>query len=256
MEGHFILVVLESWKPILEICILWFIIYHILLLFVGSRARQIFLGILILVVLFLLSKVMALTTLDWLLTKLFTISVLAALIIFHPEIRQGLARLGQQHFFSVAIKEEELDYILKQVGKATDDLCKNKLGAIIAIENKDPLTVYLESGVSVDARVSSELIETIFAPNTLLHDGGLIIQHGRMAAAGCIFPLTQNQDISRVFGTRHRAALGLSEETDAVIIIVSEERNDVSLVYESMLYKDLSREEVFNKAKEFLRLRK
>jgi len=256
MEGNFIFVVLESWKPILEICILWFIAYHILLLFVGSRARQIFLGIFILVILFLLSKILNLTTLDWLLTKLFTISVLAALIIFHPEIRQGLARLGQQHFFSVAIKEEELDYVLKQLGKATDDLCKNKLGAIIAIENKDPLTVYLETGVVLDASVSSELIETVFALNTLLHDGGVIIRSGRIAAAGCIFPLTQNQDLSRVFGTRHRAALGLSEETDAVIIIVSEERQDVSLVYESMLYKDLSKEELFNKAKEFLKLKK
>ena len=145
--------------------------------------------------------------------------------------------------------------MLKQVGKATDDMCKEKKGAIIAIENKDPLTMYMESGVSIDARVSSELIETIFTPNTLLHDGGLIIQHGRLAAAGCIFPLTQNQDLSRVFGTRHRAALGLSEETDAVIIVVSEERHDVSLVYESRLYKDLSREEVFNKAKEFLKLK-
>ena len=164
MQGELFFDVALSLKPLLEICILWFIIYHILLLFVGSRARQIFLGIFVLVVLFFLAKALALSTLDWLLNKLFAISVLAALIIFHPEIRQGLARLGQQHFFSVALQEEELDHVLNQVGRATDELCKSKVGAIIAIENKDPLTVYAESGVAVDAGVASELIQTIFTP--------------------------------------------------------------------------------------------
>ena len=109
-------------------------------------------------------------------------------------------------------------------------------------------------GVFIDARVSSDLIQTIFTPNSLLHDGGIIIQHGRLIAAGCLFPLTQNQDLSRLYGTRHRSALGLSEETDAVIIIISEERQDMSLVYRSKLYKDLSRDEMVSRIKEVIKI--
>ncbi len=242
------------WKPFLEISILWGLIYHILLFFEGTRALQVLRGIFILIFLFLLAKVFNLEVINSLLSSLFTISVIAILIIFHPEIRQGLARLGQQNLFFTSLKEEEWDNVLKQLSKATDNLCKSKVGALIAIENKDHLKNYIENGVPVDAKLSSELIETIFTPNSLLHDGGLIIQNDRIAAAGCIFPLTQNQDLSRIFGTRHRAALGLSEETDAVIIVVSEERHDVSLVYKSKLYRDLGKEELFAKIKEVTKI--
>lgn len=231
---------------------LWFVIYHILLFFEGTRAIQVLRGIIILLFAFFLSQKLGLDVLDWLLTKLFAISIIAILIIFHPEIRQGLARLGQHHLFTTTLKEEELDNILQQIGKATENLCKGKIGALIVIENNDPLATYIENGVLIDSRVSSELIETIFTPNSLLHDGGIIIQNGKIIAAGCIFPLTQNQELSRVFGTRHRAALGLSEETDAIIIVVSEERRDMSLVYRSRLYRDLSTEEMFLKIKEFI----
>ncbi|MDD5347053.1 MAG: diadenylate cyclase CdaA [Candidatus Omnitrophica bacterium] len=242
-----------SWRPVLEIAVLWFILYHILLLFAGTRARQVFRGILILVFLFLLSQAAGLPTVGWLLNKLFAISVIAALIIFHPEIRQGFVRLGQQHFFATSMKEEEIDLMLTQISKATDNLCKTRVGALIAIENKDSLSAYAENGVRLDARVSPELIETVFTPNSILHDGGLVIQDGRITAAGCIFPLTDNQDLSRMFGTRHRAALGLSEQTDAVIIVVSEERHDTSVVYQERLYRDLGKEELFQKIKEFLK---
>jgi diadenylate cyclase len=243
-----------SWKPSLEIAILWMLIYHILRFFEGTKAIQVLRGILILVFLFLVAQVFNLEVINNLLSRLFTISVIAALIIFHPEIRQGLARLGQHNLFAGALKEEEWENILKQLGKATDDLCKLKIGALIAIENRDLLSNYIETGVSIDAKVTSELIETVFTPNSLLHDGGLIIKNGKIAAAGCIFPLTQNQDLSRIFGTRHRAALGLSEETDAIIIVVSEERHDVSLVYQSKFYRDLEKEELFSKIKELVSL--
>ena len=243
-----------SWRPALEIVILWFLVYHILRFFEGTKAIQVLRGIFILIFLFFLSQVLNLVVIDRLLSSLFTISVIAGLIIFHPEIRQGLARLGQHNLFNIVLKEEEWEFILKQVSKSTDNLCKSKVGALIAIENRDPLTNYIENGVLLDAKVSSELIETVFTPNSLLHDGGLIIQNGRIAAAGCIFPLTQNQDLSRIFGTRHRAALGLSEDSDAIIIVVSEERHDVSLVYQSRLYRDLGKEELFAKIKEFIKL--
>lgn len=237
------------WKPVFEISILWLVIYHILLFFEGTRAIQVVRGIIILLVAFFISQVTRLEILNWLLTKLFGISVIAILIIFHPEIRQGLARLGRQHF-GAALREEELDFALSEINKAVETLCRNGIGALIAIEKKDPLASYIKSGVIIDAHISGDLIQTIFAPNNLLHDGGLIIQHGRIAAAGCIFPLTENQDLNRIFGTRHRAALGLSEETDAVIVVVSEERHDISLVYQSRLYKDMSGEDMIKKIKE------
>ena len=236
--------VLFMWKPIVEIFILWIVIYHSILFFEGTRAVQVMRGIVILLVAFFLFQKLDFTILDWLMTKLFGISVIAIMVIFHPEIRQGLARLGQRNIFAQPLKEEELDRMLKEIIKAAENLCKDKEGALIVIEKNDPLNAYIESGIFVDARVTAELIETVFTRNSILHDGGLVIQHGRIAAAGCIFPLTENQELNRIFGTRHRAALGLSEETDAIIIIVSEERQDISLVYRKRLYKDLSREEL------------
>jgi len=250
---NFINLLLQYWQPIVEILILWFVIYHIMLFFVGTRANNVLKGIIVLVLAFLLIQVFKLDILDWLLTKLLGISVIALLIIFHPEIRQGLARLGQRHLFGPNLHEEDLDHMLKEIVTATENLSKIKLGALIAIEKNDSLTGYIESGVAIDSRVSSDLIEAIFTPNNPLHDGALIVQQGRIAAAGCLFPLAVNQELSRIFGTRHRAALGLSEESDALIIIVSEERSDISLVYKGKLYKDLGRDEILTKIKEILK---
>lgn len=244
------------WKPIVEILILWFVIYHIMLFFEGTRAIQVLRGIIILLLAFFLFQRLNFTILDWLLTKLFGISIIAILVIFHPEIRQGLARLGQRNLFGTVLREEELGRMLQEIGRAVENISKNKMGALVAIEKNDPLTSYIESGVLLDARVSADLIEAIFTPNNPLHDGGLIIQHGRLIAAGCLFPLTQNQDLSRIFGMRHRAALGLSEDTDAIIIIVSEERHDISLVYRGKLHKDFSQEEFISRIKEFMKLEK
>ncbi len=240
--------------PVVEIGILWFVIYHIMLFFEGTRAIQVLRGIVILLVAFLLFQRLGLIHLDWLLTKLFAISVIAVLVIFSPEIRQGLARLGQRHIFATPLREEEIDYLLKEIYKAVEVLAKSKIGALIALEKVDPLTTYIESGVLIDAKVSSDLLQSIFAPNTPLHDGGVIIQHGKVMAAGCLFPLTQKQDLNRMFGMRHRAALGLTEETDAIIIVVSEERQDISFVYKGKLYKDLSQQDLIFKIKELLKV--
>jgi len=244
-----------DWKPLFEILLLWMIIYHVLLFFEGTRAIQVLRGIIIILLAFFLSQKMGFDILGWLLTKLFGISVIAILIIFHPEIRQGLARLGRRHLFGSALREDELDDILKEIAKAADNLCRNKIGALIVIENKDSLTSYIETGVIIDARISSELIETIFTPNSLLHDGGIVIRNDRIASCGCILPLATNQELNRMFGTRHRAALGLSEETDAGIIVISEERHDMSLVHQSRLYRDLGKDEIFLKIKDLLKLK-
>jgi diadenylate cyclase len=238
------------WKPVIEIIILWFVIYRVILFFEGTRAIHVIRGIMILLIAFFLFQMLNFTILDWLLAKLFTISVIAMLIIFHPEIRQGLARLGQRNLFGNSLRQEELDNLLKEIGNAAENLSKDKIGALIVIEKNDPLSAYMESGVLIEARVSSELIESIFSRTSILHDGGMIIRQGEIAAAGCLFPLSENQDLNRIFGTRHRAALGLSEETDAIIIVVSEERQDVSLVYRGKMQKDLGREELLSRIKE------
>lgn len=243
-------------KALIEIAVLWFVIYHIMLFFEGTRAVHVLRGIIILLVMFFVFQKLGFERLDWLFTKLFAISVISMLIIFHPEIRQGLARLGQRHLFGTVLREEELEHILREIIKACDSLSKNKIGALLAMEKDVSLKAYIESGILIDADISSELIQTIFTPNSLLHDGGIIIQHGRILAAGCLFPLTENQDLSRIFGTRHRAAIGLSEETDAITIIVSEERGDVSLAYQGRLYQGLNKEELLSKIKEFIKIKK
>jgi diadenylate cyclase len=250
-----LLSIFNDWQTVIEIIILWFVIYHIMLFFEGTRARQVVRGIIILVLAFFMFQKFNFQVLNWLFTKLFGISVISFLIIFQPEIRQGLAQIGQRYFSGIALREEELDYMLKEIGKAVDSLSQNNFGALIAIEKNDPLAAYIESGVLIDGRVSSDLIEAIFTPNNPLHDGGLIIQHGRIQAAGCLFPLTQNQDLSRIFGTRHRAALGLSEETDAILIIVSEERRNISLVHQGQLQKDLSIEQLIIEVKKIIKLK-
>lgn len=242
---------IAAWKPLVEILILWFVIYHIMLFFVGTRAINALRGIIIILVAFFLFQRLNFEVLDWLFTKLFAISVIAMMVVFHPELRQGLAKLGQRNLlFAGVLKEEKLEYVLKQVGKAVDNLAEEKLGAIIAIEKNDSLTPYIESGVVIDARVSVELIEAIFTRNSILHDGAMIIQNGRIISAGCLFPLSEKQGLNRIFGTRHRAALGLSEETDAVIIVISEERQDISLIYSGQIFKDLSREDLVSKIKD------
>ncbi len=241
------------WKPVIEIAILWFLLYHIMLFFEGTRAIQVLRGVIIVLVAFFVIQRLDLGVVEWLFTKLFAISVIAILVIFHPEIRQGLARLGQRHLFGTALREEEIGLILSEIVTAAETLSREKIGALIAIEKDDSLSSYIESGVAIDARVSSDLVQAIFTPKSLLHDGALIIQHGRAIAAGCLFPLTENQDINRMFGTRHRAALGLSEQTDAIIIIVSEERQDMSLVHRGRLYKDLGQETMLSKIKELIK---
>ncbi|MDD5128342.1 MAG: diadenylate cyclase CdaA [Candidatus Omnitrophica bacterium] len=244
------------WKPATEVIILWFFIYHIILFFEGTRSLQVLRGIIMLLLVFFISQKFDFIVLDWLLKKLFGISVIAILIIFHPEIRQGLAQLGKRNIFKNMLKEEDPHLFVKQIAEACESLAADKLGGLIAIEKNDSLAAYIQSGEIIDSRVSGDLIQAIFTPNNPLHDGGLIIQHGKIAAAGCIFPLAINQDLNRVFGTRHRAALSLSEETDAILIVISEERHDVSVIHHKKFYRDLGAVELESKIKELLKTRK
>jgi diadenylate cyclase len=241
------------WKPVIEIIILWFFIYQIVLFFEGTRALQALRGIIILLLAFFVFQRFNFLVLSWLFEKLFGISVIAILIIFHPEIRMGLAQIGKRQIFKNSLEDDEIIMLSRQIVEGCENLAKNRLGALIAIEKDDSLVAYIQSGEIIDSRVSADLIEAIFTPNNPLHDGGLIISHGRIAACGCIFPLTSNQELSRVFGTRHRAALGLSDETDAILIVVSEERQDISIIYQKKFYKDLGAAQLETKIRDLLK---
>ena len=232
-----ILTYIESGKFLIEIAILWFVFYMLLLFIKGTRTVQVLKGIIIVVVIFIITKELQLESINWILTKLFTISVIAFVIIFQPELRRGLARIGQFGMFSS--QQEMLDEIVK----AALVMSKKKVGALIAIEREIGLRPYVESGIKLDSQVSSEIINTIFTPNTPLHDGGVVVQGSIIAAAGCLFPLTQNPHVSISLGTRHRAAMGLSEETDAIVVVVSEETGDISISIGGRLTRHLDEKE-------------
>ena len=228
---------IEQGKFLIELAILWFVFYMLLLFIKGTRAVQVLKGIIIIVIIFLVTKELQLQTINWILARLFTISVIAFLVIFQPELRRGLARIGQFGMFSG--QQRTLDEIVK----AILILSKKKVGALVSIEREIGLKAYIESGIRMESNVSSELINTIFTPNTPLHDGGLVIQGSMIAAAGCLFPLTQNPHVSSALGTRHRAAIGLSEETDAVVVVASEETGDVSIAVNGKLTRNLDEKE-------------
>jgi len=227
------------WKPLIEISLLWFVIYIVLLFIQGTRAVQVLKGVIILVFGFFIAQRLQLDSINWIMTKLFALSVIGFFILFQPELRRGLASLGQKPFFNMIFHE---DKVLEQIVEATNFLSKKKTGALIAIQRESNLKNYIESGITIDAEVSTELINTIFVPGVPLHDGGIIVDQNRIVAAGCLFPLTQNPRISKALGTRHRAALGLSEETDAVVVVVSEETGNISLAISGKLTRDLDRE--------------
>ncbi len=239
-------------KPMIEIVILWFVFFRIMIFFEGTRAGQVWKGIFILVLAFFLAQKLGLNTLDWILTKLFAISIIGIIVIFQPELRFGLARLGTPHLFNAALKEEEIDELIRQISQAFVYLSAKKIGGLIAIEREDRLKSYVNSGVELNARVSSETLETIFTPASPLHDGGVVIQGNNLAAASCLFPLAQNPYLSHALGTRHRAALGLSEETDAVVLVVSEQTGIMSLAIGGRLTQGLTREELIQNLKELL----
>ncbi|NQT95594.1 MAG: TIGR00159 family protein [Candidatus Omnitrophica bacterium] len=232
------------WKPFLEIAILWYVYYLILMFVKETRAFQVLKGLIVLLIIVLitttfLSQRMELYTINWIIERFFALIVLAFLVLFHPELRQGLARIGEQGLLSAFIIEE---HIIDEIVNASFLLAKRKIGAIMAIERTTTLKPYTDTGISLDSRISEELLATIFMPNTPLHDGGVIIRGERAVAAGCLFPLSDNPRISRSLGTRHRAAIGLTEETDAIAVVISEETGAVSIAINGRLTRDLDKD--------------
>jgi len=232
------------WKPFLEIAILWYAFYLVLIFVKGTRAFQVLKGLIVLLIIVLitttfLSQRLGLHTLNWIIQKFFALIVLAFLVLFHPELRQGLARIGEQRLLSPFIIEE---HVINEIVNASFLLAKRKVGLIIVIERTNSLKPYTDTGIALDSKISEELLSTIFMPNTPLHDGGVVIRGERAVAAGCLFPLSDNPRISRALGTRHRAAIGLTEQTDAISVVVSEETGSVSIAINGRLTRDLDKE--------------
>ena len=239
-------------KPASEILILWVIFYHVLVFFEGTRAFQVFRGISYLLILFLGAQVLGLDILSWLLTKFFAISIIALLIIFQPELRQGLARLGQQHLFSIALAESEIVAIIEEIAAVAYKLARQKVGCLIAVERETRLQAYIESGLELDARISAELIQSIFLVPSPLHDGGIIVRGNRIVAASCLFPLSDNPSFSKITGTRHRAAIGIPEHTDAIVVMVSEQSGEVSVAADGRFIPADNRERLAGILKDLL----
>ena len=239
-------------KPASEILILWVIFYHVLVFFEGTRAFQVFRGISYLLILFLGAQVLGLDILSWLLTKFFAISIIALLIIFQPELRQGLARLGQQHLFSIALAESEIVAIIEEIAAVAYKLARQKVGCLIAVERETRLQAYIESGLELDARISAELIQSIFLVPSPLHDGGIIVRGNRIVAASCLFPLSDNPSFSKITGTRHRAAIGITEHTDAIVVMVSEQSGEVSVAADGRFIPADNRERLVGILKDLL----
>ena len=223
---------------LLEILVLAVLFYYTILFFRGTRGAQVLLGFVTAVVAMLvLTRIFNLDTLNWLLQRLSVYLVIAFVVIFQPEIRRALAELGKQHVFATTERERG---ILDEIVKAVSGLAADKIGALIAIEREIGTRAVQETGTRLDSLVTAELLMTLFYPRTVLHDGGVIIEGDRVRAAGCVFPLS-GREIGRI-GTRHRAAVGLSEDSDAVIIVVSEETGAISLAYRGRLIRGLDEE--------------
>jgi diadenylate cyclase len=230
-----------GWADVVEITVVTVLFYRLLLLIHRTRAMQMLLGILFLAVVYLVAERLDLILIRTLLAYLFQYGAIAALVVFQPELRSALARLGQSRMFRF-FSSMPSSAVVDEIVEAVEQLTRSKIGAIIAIENDVGLDEYAATGSRVDARVSSEMLTTIFTPYSPLHDGAVILQGDRIKAAGAILPLTQYSIADKTLGTRHRAALGLSEETDAVVIVVSEETARVSVARRGRLERDVDLE--------------
>ncbi len=203
-------------------------IYWLLLLIRGTRAVQILVGLIVLIALSLASELFQLAALGMILERFLDFAVLIIVILFQNDIRRALARVGRGFFPSFA--EERDIQIVEEIVRAAGTLSQRRHGALIVLERETNLSDMIEAGVSVDATLSKELLLSIFQPSSPMHDGAVIIQEGRVSSAGCILPLTVRTDLPEGLGTRHRAAVGITEETDALVIVVSEETSSISVV--------------------------
>ncbi|MCB1070315.1 MAG: diadenylate cyclase CdaA [Kiritimatiellae bacterium] len=230
-------------EGVVEIIVLAVAFYYVLLFISGTRGAQVLTGlVLLLVFLTVLTQVVQLNTLNWILQRSPVYLAFAMLVIFQPEIRRVLEELGRRHRFTAS--NHQTAPFIEGMMHAVHRMSEQKIGCLIAVERTHDLTPYETTGVPLNSALSPELLINLFYPRTPLHDGGVIIRNGRIASAACVFPVSHKTDLSKALGTRHRAAIGLSEETDAVVLVVSEETGAMSVAFKGKLRRGLDEERV------------
>jgi diadenylate cyclase len=222
------------WQDAVDVLLVSFIIYRIILIIRGTRAVQMLAGIAVLIVLYFGARELELLSLYWLLRTLLNSLFLVIIIVFQRDIRRALTQVGKTPFYKLY---DDADHSLNEIVAATQYLARRRIGALIILERDTGLRDYLESGHTVDGKLTKELLVSLFLPTSPLHDGGVVISNNRIQTAGCLLPLSKNPYIDKRYGTRHRAAVGLSEETDAVVIVISEETQEISLVQQGAIKK-------------------
>ena len=227
-----------GWRDLIEVGLVAYVLYRVLLLLHGTRAVQMLAGVVVLVFVYAVAWVMKLTMLLWILGKIFTFAPFAAVVLFAAELRAALTHLGQTRL--LVFKRMETSQVAEEIADAVERLSRSGIGAIIAVEREVGLGEYIQSGSEQQAKVSADLLTTIFTPYSPLHDGAVVVRGDTIVGAGCILPLSQTRIDDRSLGTRHRAALGLAEETDAIVIVVSEETATISVAQLCVLERPLT----------------
>src|SRR3954465_243326 len=228
---------------LLDVGIVAFIVYRILFLIKGTRAMQMLTGLGILGIGFYLSSMLELFTTHWLLSYFFDYLILIVIVLFQDDLRRALTHVGKNPFFSSASAEEEREMV-DEIARAATRLAKERIGALIVLERETGLKNFIDTGSHLDSKVKAELIYAIFVPTSPIHDGAVIITGGRIAAAGCFLPLSKDPNIDKRYGTRHRAALGLTEDSDAIVVLVSEEAGEAHLVKNGKITTNLNEQEL------------
>jgi len=231
-----------TWISVLDILFVTIALYYVLRLMRGTRAVQLVKGLLVLAVLIAFTGVLQLTTFNWLLKQALIPGVIALIILFQPELRLALEQIGRGHIFAgfSSLRQEQITHLVDELIYAARQLSREHIGALIAVEREVGLNDVIQTGRRTEAMVSADLLRTIFYPGTPLHDLATVIRGDRIVAAGCLLPLAERRDVRGLLGTRHRAALGLSETTDAVIVVVSEETGAISLAVDGRLHGNMA----------------
>ena len=236
---------------IVDIAIVTYIFYKIYTFIKDTRAEQVLKGILVLLIATKASDIFNLHTLNWMLENTITVGLLAVLIIFQPELRSGLEHIGRTNFNFIVknnynISEDILNKNIEEIVESMYSLSRQKIGALIIMERGSKLGEIIKTGTIIDAEISRQLLINIFIPNTPLHDGAVVIREGKVKAAACFLPLTESKDLSKDLGTRHRAAIGISEVSDCLSLVVSEETGAISIAKSGKLYRNISKERLTN----------
>jgi diadenylate cyclase len=245
-----------GWWDLLDIAAVSLLIYEFLKLIRGTRAVQMAVGSLLVVLLFYVSQLAPLQTLNWLIRNMLFYVAFAAIVLFQSDIRRALAHFGQAPFFRYLTRQEDVDETIEEVVVAATLLSGQKIGAIVALEREIGLRNYIESGIPLDATLTYDLLVTIFQTASPLHDGAVILQEGRVAAAACFLPLTVNPRLSRDLGTRHRAAIGLTEESDAAAVVVSEETGQISIALNGEIERALTPDQLRDRLRGLIAMRR